>query len=125
MTNTNYEQMAKDIYDWCMAHEAWQDVIIYFNGKAWSSHNEWEGESGKKIGERLYEYNEKNPCNYFQYGNPDTLSMSFEGELYNILNNYWEFEFMVDWFEDFQTIFDKYDSYYEQGHAWNLSVYPN
>lgn len=32
------EQIAKAIYDWCIENEMWLDVIVYFDGKAWSSH---------------------------------------------------------------------------------------
>lgn len=32
------EQIAKAIYDWCIENEMWLYVIIYFDGKAWSSH---------------------------------------------------------------------------------------
>ena len=43
---------------------------------------------GKPIGENLYEYENKNPRDYFEYANPDTLSMSFEGNLFHVLNGY-------------------------------------
>ena len=117
----NYENMARDIYEWCVAHEAWDDCIIYFNGKAWATLSEWSGEYGKKIAENLYEYENKNPKDYFEYGNPDTLSMSFEGMLYQIVNAYWEWDFMVEWYDEFNSLFDKYNGYIEFGHAWNFS----
>ena len=116
-----WELLAKDIYNWCKANHAWEDVIIYFNGKAWSDSDEWNGVKGKELEEGLYEYAEKNPLTYFEYANPDTLSMSFEGYLYEILNGYtygW-----VKLEEEFMALFDKYGYYFELGNAWNLSVY--
>lgn len=121
MAKTNYNAMAKEIYNWCVAHEAWDDACIYFNGKAWATWSDWHGVQGKKIAEGLYEYEDKNPCDYFEFGNPNTLSMSFEGTMYSIMNYYWEYDFMVKWFDEFHELFDKYNGYIEMGHAWNFT----
>lgn len=118
----NMENLAKELYDWLSRRDLWGDNIMYFNGKAWSAHDEWNGESGKQIGEKLYEYEDKNPCTYFEYGNPDTLSMSFEGPLYDVLNA-WDMPYFGGTEEKLQSIFRKYGLYFEYGHAWNLSAY--
>ena len=117
----DYKEMAQDVYEWCVKHESWEDACIYFDGKAWATWKEWSGEYGKKIADGLYEYDGKNPCDYFEYGNPNTLSMSFEGTLYQILNAYWEWDFMVEWYEDFMNLFNKYNGYIEFGHSWNFT----
>ena len=116
-----HESLAKDIYSWCKGNDLWGDNIIYFDGKAWSSLADWNGVNGKKIDEDLYEYENKNPLDYFEYANPNTLSMSFEGELNYVLNGY-----VPGWTkleDEFSQLFKKYDMYYEMGHAWNLSAY--
>lgn len=121
MKTFDYEPLAKDIYHWCMKHDLWGDNIIYFNGKAWSSSSTWGGVKGKEINKRLYEYENKNPKDYFEYANPDTLSMSFEGPLYNVLNAY-----VLGWTRlerEFSNIFKKHYCYYELGYAWSLSAY--
>lgn len=120
---SKYESLAKDIYKWCKKKRLWGDNIIYFDGKAWSSSHEWNGEKGKKVAEDLYEYAERDPREYFGFANPDTLSMSFEGGLYNVLNGY-----VRGWSElevEFEGIFARHGCYYELGHAWNLSAYEN
>ena len=114
------QALAKEIYDWCVERHLWDDNIIYFNGKAWSTSARWGDVYGKKIGDELYEYVDKNPKDYFEYGNPDTLSMSFEGLLYDVLNGYW---YGGRRQEEFSKIFEKYGYYYELGNAWNLSAY--
>lgn len=117
----NMELLAKDIYDWCIKNELWGDNIIYFNGKAWSSSSTWRSEKGKKIAENLYEYENRNPLDYFEYANPNTLSMSFEGELNYMLNGY-----IRGWTKleaEFLNLFEKYGLYYEMGHSWNLAAY--
>ena len=107
------ELLAKDIYDWCIKNDLWGDNIIYFNGKAWSSSATWGGVKGKKIGDKLYEHEDRNPLDYFEYANTETLSMSFEGSLYDMLNGY-----MYGWSkreEEFSKLFTKYGLYYEMG----------
>lgn len=117
----NMELLARDIYDWCIENDLWGDNIIYFNGKAWSSSSTWSGVAGKKIDEHLYEYEDKDPSDYFEYANPDTLSMSFEGPLNHVLNGY-----TYGWTKlerEFSKLFKEYNLYYEFGCAWNLSAY--
>lgn len=120
------ESLARDIYNWCKKHHLWGDNIIYFNGKAWASFDNWhkangESEFGKKIDEDLYEYESRNPKDYFEYANPETLSMSFEGPLYEVLNAYVRGWVKLE--DEFVKLFEKYGYYYELGHAWNLSAY--
>jgi hypothetical protein len=115
------ELLAKDIYIWCMRKGLWGDNIIYFNNKAWSSSPMWSGTQGKQVGNMLYEYEDKNPRDYFEYANPDTLSMSFEGALNHVLNAYVRGWVKLE--QQFSDLFKKYGMYYEMGHAWNLSAY--
>ena len=115
------ESLARDIYNWCKKRDLWGDNCIYFDGKAWASWPDWHGVIGKKIDEDLYEYEDKNPKDYFEYANPETLSMSFEGPLNHVLNAY-----VHGWIKleaEFTKLFEKYGYYYEFGHAWNLSAY--
>jgi hypothetical protein len=113
--------LARDIYDWCIKNDLWGDNVIYFNGKAWSSSSTWSGVEGKKIDDELYEYENKNPLDYFEYANTETLSMSFEGSLNHVLNGY-----VHGWVKleaEFSKLFEKYGLYYEMGYAWSLSAY--
>lgn len=112
------EALARDIYTWCIENDCWQDVYIYYNGKRM-------GTSGKdKNGKTVYCYGGTpfiedgyDPRDYFQYvREPNILSMSFEGPLYQILNCHDMFAL--------QDLFSKYGLYYECGNAWNLSAYP-
>jgi hypothetical protein len=115
------ESLARDIYSWCKEHDLWGDNCIYFDGKAWASWPDWHGVNGKKVDEDLYEYENKNPKDYFEYANPDTLSMSFEGPLHHVLNAYVHGWVKLE--DEFTKLFNKYGYYYELGHAWNLSAY--
>lgn len=114
------ELLAKDIYKWCMKKNLWDDNIVYFNGKAWSSSSEWSGVNGKEIGDRLYEYENKNPRDYFP-GGGSVLSMSFEGSLNHVLNAY-----VPGWTKlenEFYKLFDKYGLVFELYNSWNGNAY--
>jgi len=124
MDKEKIEQLAKEIYDFCVKNELWDDNCIYFNGKAWSSCSKWNGEEGKKIGERLYEYENKDPKTYFQWvAEPNILSMSFEGGLNYLLNEYLMCGRKL--LKEFTNIFNKYGLYYELGDSWNFTVAEN
>lgn len=115
------KELAIDIYEWCKKKGLWGDNCIYFNGIAWASWSEWHGIVGVKIKDDLYEYQDKNPREYFKYANPDTLSMSFEGALNHVLNGY-----VPGWVKlesEFNKLFNKYGLYYELGNSWNLSAF--
>ena len=118
---TKYKLLAIDIYEWCVKHDLWGDNIIYFDGKAWSNNETWGGVKGKKITDGLYEYEDKNPKDYFEYANPETLSMSFEGGLNHVLNGYTRGWVKLE--EQFGKLFEKHGLYYEMGYAWSLSAY--
>ncbi len=118
---SKYKLLAIDIYEFCKKHDLWGDNTIYFDGKAWSNSDTWAGEKGKKIAEDLYEYEDRNPRDYFEYANPKTLSMSFEGNLNHVLNGYTSYSWRLE--EEFSMLFKKHGLYYELGHSWNLSAY--
>ena len=118
---SKYKLLAIDIYEFCRKHDLWDDNVIYFDGKAWTNSEVWYGEEGKNLAEELYEYENRNPKDYFEYANKNTLSMSFEGGLNHMLNGH-----MIGWIkleEQFSKLFTKYNLYYEMGYAWSLSAY--
>lgn len=120
MENKKFENLAKDIYNWCMKNDLWGDICLYFNNRAWASWSTWHGVPGKKIGERLYEYEDKNPRDYFNGGDCE-FACSFEGELNHILNAY-----VPGWVkleEEFLNLFKKYGLFFEMYDSWNGNAY--
>ena len=120
LTKKQREQLATEIFNWLNDHEMWVDTQIYFNGKCWSTSNKDHTEFC--YNERRYFEYEAEPKHYFEYvREPNILSMSFEGDLYDVLNGY-----AYGWVkreEEFRKIFEKYGVYFELGNAWNLSCY--
>ena len=116
----NICDLANDIYKWCKQNDVWENCTIYFDGDAWSDAPKWNGEQGKKMDDDLYLYSNKNPFDYLQYANPDTLSFSFDGSLYDIVNDFgYTYPAM---YESFGEVFDKHGYYYELGSSWYLTV---
>ena len=104
-------EIVRKIDAYLRKHKLNHDTRIYFNDKAWAYNSNGE----KSVLEEV------KGSDYFQYANDDTISMSFEGGLFNVLNAY-----RNDWVvlqDEFVKLFDEYDCWYELGNAWNLSVY--
>lgn len=116
MTNEQRNEMlAREIREWLLKNRMWQDVTIYFNGKAYSTDD--GGHHYTNDPEHLIELDNVNPLDYFKYVNPETVSMSFEGMLYDVLNSYDDDPLEME----FSKLFEKYGLYYELGNAWNLT----
>lgn len=112
------ENLANEIYNLLREYDIWVDTAIYYNGKCMST--QYRDEEGKEH----FRYNdepfitEDDPRKYFEYvANPHILSMSFESELYDILN----YGSCPSILKKFDKILEKYGVYYELGDAWNLS----
>jgi len=116
------ETIARAIYDFCKQHDLWGDNTIYFDGVAWSNLPEWGDNHGTKIDDDLYLYLNKNPRDYFEYANPETLSMSFEGMLYRVLNE-WYYGYELKLEKKFCELLASFGYYYELGNSWNMSIY--
>lgn len=120
MANINYNDLAMDIYKFCYNREMWEDVAVYFDGKALASWSEWNGESGMMVGDGLYAYANKNVMDYLQYANPDGLSVSFEGNLHDLVN-----DFGISYpstYKSFCKIFEQYGLYFELGSTYYLTT---
>lgn len=118
LTTKQLHDLAVDIIEWLQKHDMFTDINIYVNGLKYSDDELLSDLTEKtKLG-YYYVFYDYNPEQYFEYCNPDTLTMSFEGPLYDMLNYS-----CGDEEEDFKDIFRKYGLYYELGNSWNLSAY--
>lgn len=120
LTKKQIEDLATEIFNWLVDNKMWVDTHIYFNGKCWGTSNESNTEFCYNE-KRYFEYKAE-PTDYFEYvRKPNILSMSFEGDLYDVLNGY-----VYGWgklSDEFRMIFEKYGLYFERGNAWNLTCY--
>jgi len=87
------------------------DTRIYFNNMCYSFDSSGNMTVIKNI----------KASDYFEYANDDTVSMTFEGPLYNALNHgHWTSCVIV---EEFAKIFENHGMHYEMGNMWNLAAY--
>lgn len=97
------EKLAKELKELLIKHSMYIDVRIYFNNRAFDSE------------EGLIENIKAE--DYFEYVEEDSVSMSFEGELYE------EMASGGDIHEKIEEIGEKYGRYFEFGNMWNISFY--
>lgn len=124
MTKTaRNEKLAYEICEFLRRNHLWMDARIFFNGKALATDNGDHLNMVHRDNGEPFIIENINPCDFFEYAAPPKshiLSMTFEGPLYSALN-YGEPNWDIQ--EKLIAIFRKYDLYYEQGHAWNLTAY--
>lgn len=116
---TKAGRCAKEIISWMLKHELWIDSEIYCDGKRFTC---YDGNHYKydNTWDCVFVEENKAPRDYFDYVG-DFLSMSFEGPLYRVFND-WGNQKLVG---QFNNIIQKYGKYYELGNAWNLSLFDN
>jgi len=118
LTEKQVEELAKEIRKFLLDRHLWVDVKIYFNGKSFDTHDKVSGKFYYNDDKNLVVNKNDKPEDYFEYVNPDhILSMSFEGDLYDLIN----YNMFPKTLEDFDKIFEKYGVYYEIGNSWNLT----
>lgn len=119
---TKEEKLAKDIIEFLLTHEIFDDTYIYVNGKRYGTYDgEGHYNYGTSSWNNVYVEDNQDPRKYFEYAGP-YLSMSFEGPLYDALNYGWEYETYQKWEEELTEIFKKHGFYFELGNAWNLTA---
>jgi len=107
------EELAFKIAELLKEHGCHIDVAIYFSGKRLTTfegkkpYGEWELQEGYKA------------SNITEYANNDTITMTFEGSFYSVINYGTDREL----FRKFNELLQSYGYYYEQGNAWNLALY--
>ena len=122
LLKTKEEKLARDIIDFLLKHEIFDDTFIYVNGKRYGTcDGEGHYNYGTNSWDKVYVEDDKDPKNYFEWAGP-YLSLSFEGPLYDIVNCNWEFESFQKLEAEFSEIFHKHGFYYELGNAWNCTA---
>jgi len=108
LTKETKEKLAHEIYTLLKDRGLIGDVRIYYGDKC-LTHNGLVLENTKA-------------SDYFKYVNEDTLSMSFEGAFYEVLN-YCESQEDERTIQEFNKLLASYGLYYELGDYWNLTLF--
>ena len=118
ITKKNIEELAMEIKNFLEKNLLADDVYIYYNNKRISSETKYDMKKDYPVYKWTLEEN-IDPHDYFEYAAYDhILSMSFEGNFYDLLNYNGGNKL-----EKFNKILNKYHTYYELGNAWNLTLY--
>lgn len=123
------EKLARDLIKFIQNRGCWEDICVFFNGKALSSNTSWNVWKGVLIEEitnefteevdKVYEYNDiESPKFWTEYANEESVTIIFDGAFYDWLHNY------GDW-DKLQEVLDPYNAYFEIGHTTDLSIYFN
>lgn len=119
LSEQQIEQLAVEVREFLLERDLWVDVCIYFNGKRFGTQDPETGRYHYNDRDKLF-IDEADPRDYFEYVNSDhILSMSFEGDLCEII--YYGIAPVTH--QKFHEIFSKYGLYYELGDHWNMTCY--
>lgn len=109
MDKERNQAVAEDIVTFLIENDLFYDLRIYFNDMAI--------DSNKGILEDI------KGSTFFEFANDDTVSMSFEGPFYRVMNLGFENETYASLENQFSEILEHHGFYYELGYAWSLSLY--
>lgn len=126
ITSAALDRLRDDLIDYLVRRDLFDDVIIYEGGKRYLSSG-YGCVSGLEPAQHVTRKGTEvelwvetaRASEYLEFANDDTLSMAFEGPLYDAMNYG---NGAVE--SDLQRIFERYALYFEMGDAWNLTAYP-
>ena len=87
------------------------DYTIYYKNKAINVSTS----TGRKIMEDV------KASDYVEYSNDKGVTVVFDGSIYSLMN----YDNSFNLVNSLHELLDKYNCWYENGHAWNFSVYEN
>ena len=119
ITREQVKSMTDEILQSLIDNEVTCDVHLYSQNKAFcfeqrAGYIPYDDVPGAFISESDVDVQTQ-----IEYCNPDTVTMTFEGDLYFYINERPDSKPV----KDLNAILDKYGCYYEQGFAWSLAVY--
>ncbi|MDO4323366.1 MAG: hypothetical protein Q4C61_12635 [Lachnospiraceae bacterium] len=108
-----------DIVKYLHKQDMLEDVIFYTNGHKFQAY-EAAGVPIQLGGITIYDMGEEDVTQVIEFNNPETLTMTFEGPLYEDYNGYLPNSQSE---ERIWEIAEKYGLYPEQGYYWSLTFY--
>ena len=121
LTPAQKDKLALELIELLQKEGAFEECMIYTNNKAYSP-DSFDNLSETKAQTSLGSYfvvpfsNDKVKLKD-EYANTETLTMTFEGILYDMIYN------DMGICDKLNKLFKKYHMYYEQGYSWSFSCY--
>lgn len=124
ITPENMMETALNIIDFLNEKACWFDVHIYVANRCLKSNKYMDDRDSwvekKTLNNTIYyEKEDVDVRENLEYCNPETITMTFEGPLYSVIN-YEDYDFVFNMTKKF---LDEYGLYFEQGHAWSMAAY--
>lgn len=116
------ELCAKEIIQYLIDNDLWGDINIYADGKCFCNKSPDGHYHYNSSWKDVYMYENEDPTNYMDYTS-DFLTMSFEGDFYDVANYECGTKYCDKIMMGFLDICHKYGKYYELGNSWNLSLF--
>ena len=117
----NITNLVMDITRYLLKNELYYDVAIYANKRVYCFDKANNPDYiTANIPEGTYYKSTFETTANCDYKNDNTVTMTFEGPLYEALN----FGYKDNTTEELQNIFQRYGLYFELGNAWNLAAFP-
>lgn len=114
------EKLAAEIIDYLCREDVFEETALYLNNKKYSSEKSGSNATATTFeGNSYYVTNDIDVSKQLEYFNSETVTMTFEGELYDALHYDCKAE------EDLNKIASKYGLHLDYGHDWNLAFYEN
>lgn len=116
--------LTETIIDYLNKRGLWEgEIVLYSNDKAYMPYlpkiaNTTITKEKTTEGTTYFHIN-RSVKNVTNYCNPDTVTMTFEGELYDLINRN-----LDSTLQDLDRIGKEYGLFTEQGDAWSLAFYP-
>lgn len=125
MTNKQKDNLAIELIEMLQKDDLFEEITIYTNNKRYTSESNKSSSDNneQKLNTKYGTYyvtnfENKKVTEIDQYANPLTLTMTFEGALYSLINNCSRsIENKLD------ILFAKYNLQYELDFSWSLSTW--
>ena len=114
MRSSKLEELAYKIADLLSEYHCHIDVAIYFENKRLSTFADIDENYGKWVLQEGYKGSD-----YTEYANDSTITMTFEGDFYDVMN----YGYLPELYDKFQKLLESCGFYFELGNAWNLALY--
>lgn len=125
LTQKQKQALVSSIIDFLFKHELQTDTIIYCDNKRYTFDVDVNKDTcmlhTTDLGRAYFIKNDIKASQRVKYANDDTLTMTFEGSLYTIMNGCNDCCQKLQ--NEFNQLLEPYELYYEQGHAWSLALY--
>ncbi|MGF7012013.1 hypothetical protein M2146_002567 [Lachnospiraceae bacterium PF1-22] len=118
ISRKNMKKLASEIVRLLVKEDMFENVAIYADNTRLSDTKRSSDDKEITINDITCYVNDCDVTQVVEYSNPKTVTMTFEGALYDAIN-----EGFLDVEEKLNVLGTEYGLFVERGHAWSLAFY--